>query len=170
MTEIISDALPLGAAVPRHADGLIDLQALLRALAESAVNEIMSARADLVCGQTGNSRNGCREREPKACVGSLTLRVPKLRPRSFFPDEVIKHRSRCVQAFPSEASRLRLVGAVMCDRDEAWSSSRCVSEARMAELYDGPAPAAGTPCPAGLEEARATIEAGLVLADSVEAA
>ncbi len=29
----------------------------------------------------------------------------------------IKRRSRVVQVFPSESSLLRLVGAVMCDRD-----------------------------------------------------
>lgn len=82
----------------------------------------------------------------------------------------IKRRSRVVQVFPSEKSLERLAGAVMCEMDESWSSSRYFSEARMRELGD-PAPgAAGRVGTAELEEARRTTEASLELADRVEAA
>lgn len=48
----------------------------------------------------------------------------------------IGRRSRVVQVFPSVASLERLAGAVMCDRDEAWSRSRYFSERVMSELPD----------------------------------
>lgn len=81
----------------------------------------------------------------------------------------IKRRSRVVQVFPSEKSLERLVGAVMCDMDEAWSSSRYFSEARMRELGGGGA--SGREVTGELLAAtRRAIEASLELADKVEAA
>ena len=47
----------------------------------------------------------------------------------------IKRRSRVVQVFPSRASLMRLVGAVMADVDESWQQSRYFSEAKMDELW-----------------------------------
>ena len=82
----------------------------------------------------------------------------------------IKRRSRVVQVFPSEGSLMRLVGAVMCDMDEAWSASRYFSEARMRELPAGGGPAASRPAPTGadVEAARRALESSLELADRVE--
>lgn len=40
----------------------MNMQELLRQLAESVANEIMSAEAGQLCEATGNSRNGYRER------------------------------------------------------------------------------------------------------------
>ena len=82
----------------------------------------------------------------------------------------IKRRSRVVQVFPSEKSLERLVGAVMCDMDEAWSSSRHFSEARMRELGDEGRHVVREVTAELLEGARRTIEASLELADMVEAA
>lgn len=48
-----------------------------------------------------------------------------------------RRRSRAVQAFPSEASLTRLVGAVLCEQDEEWSGSRYLSEEKISELYGG---------------------------------
>lgn len=59
------------------------------------MNEVMSAEADEVCSASGNSRNGYRERRLVTCVGTLTLRVPKLRVGSFFPEDVVE-RYQCV--------------------------------------------------------------------------
>ena len=86
----IPEAAAIPPALPRFEDGFINMQELLRALAESVVNEIMSAEADQLCDATGNSRNGYRERRLVTCVGTLTLRIPKLRVGSFFPDDVIE--------------------------------------------------------------------------------
>ena len=73
------------ATMPRFEDGCINLQELLRQLAESVINEIMSAEADQLCEATKNSRNGYRERKLITCVGTLTSGIPKLRIGSFSP-------------------------------------------------------------------------------------
>lgn len=67
----IPEAAAIPPALPRFEDGFINMQELLRALAESVVNEIMSAEADQLCDATGNSRNGYRERRLVTCVGTL---------------------------------------------------------------------------------------------------
>ncbi len=82
---ILSDPTPDMLAMPRFDDGAIDMQELLRRLAEQVVNAVMDAEADQLCGGGANSRNGYRERSLAACVGTLTLRIPKLRSGSFFP-------------------------------------------------------------------------------------
>ena len=86
MDSIADVAAPEAAlAIPRFEDGFVNMQELLRQLAESVVNEIMSAEADQLCGATGNSRNGYRDRRPVTCVGVLNLRIPKLRAGSSSP-------------------------------------------------------------------------------------
>ena len=72
-------------AMPRFEDGAINLQGLIRRLAEDVVNGIMDAEADQMCEATGSSRNGYRTRMLKTCVGELFLRVPKLRSGSGVP-------------------------------------------------------------------------------------
>ncbi len=75
-------------AMPRFADGTTSMQELLRQLAESVATGIMSAEADELCASSGSSRNGYRERKLLTCIGTLTLRIPKLRTGSFFPEDV----------------------------------------------------------------------------------
>lgn len=72
--------------------------------------------------------------------------------------------------FPSEGLLKRLVGAVVCEQDKAWFSSRYLSETRMWELGDRLPGTDGTVGPERLEEAHRTIEVSLELADGVEAA
>ena len=86
--EILSDPTPDMLAMPRFDDGAIDMQELLRRLAEQVVNAVMDAEADQLCGGGATSRNGYRERSLATCVGTLTPRIPKLRSGSFFPDDV----------------------------------------------------------------------------------
>ncbi len=52
-----------------------------------------------------NSRNGYRERALAACVGTLTLRIPKLRPCSLFPEDVIDRHPRVDGALVDLCSR-----------------------------------------------------------------
>ena len=59
--------------MPRFDDDTIDMQELLRRLAEQVVNAVMDAEADQLCGGA-NSRNGYRERALATCVGTLTRR------------------------------------------------------------------------------------------------
>lgn len=96
--EILSDPTPDMLAMPRFDDGAIDMQELLRRLAEQVVNAVMDAEADQLCGGGGNSRNGYRERSLATCVGTLTLRIPKLRSGSFFPEDVLERYQRVDRA------------------------------------------------------------------------
>jgi transposase-like protein len=98
-----------GATMPRFQDGTINMQELLRQLAESVVNEIMDAEADQMCGE-GNSRNGYRERKLVTCVGTLTLRVPKLRVGSFFPDDVLTRYQRADRALVAAVAEMYATG------------------------------------------------------------
>ncbi|ERL09881.1 transposase, mutator-like family protein [Olsenella profusa F0195] len=74
------------------------MQELVRQLAESIANEIMSTEADEVCAGGANSRNGYRERRLATCVGTPALRVPKPGSGSFFPDDVIERYQRVDRA------------------------------------------------------------------------
>ena len=60
--EILSDPTPDMLAMPRFDDGAIDMQELLRRLAEQVVNAAMEAEADPLRGGGANSRNGYQER------------------------------------------------------------------------------------------------------------
>ena len=79
-----------------------------------------------------------------------------------------------MQAFPSEESLKRPVGAVTCEQDEIWSGSRYFAYDKTQELYDGKPrkPKEGPERPAAelAEEAKGMILASLALADRVEAA
>ena len=99
-------AAQAAAAMPRFDDGLINMQELLRLLAEQVANGIMDSEADQPCGETGNSRNGYRERMLKTCVGELTLRVPKLRSGSFFPEDVIERYQRVDRALAAAVAEM----------------------------------------------------------------
>lgn len=95
--------------LPRFQDGTINPRELLRQLAESIANEIMDAEADQMCGES-NSRNGYRERKPATCVGTLTLRVPKLRQGSFFPDDLLTRYQRADRALIAAVAEMYATG------------------------------------------------------------
>jgi putative transposase len=106
----IAEQAVAACALPRFADGTINMQELLRQLAETVVNEVMSAEADEVCGASGNSRNGYRERSLKTCVGTLTLRIPKLRTGSFFPEDVVERYQRVDRALVAAVAEMYATG------------------------------------------------------------
>lgn len=108
--EILSDPTPDMLAMPRFDDGAIDMQELLRRLAEQVVNAVMDAEADQLCGGGANSRNGYRERGNATCVGTLTLRIPKLRTGSFFPDDVIERYQRVDRALVAAVAEMYATG------------------------------------------------------------
>lgn len=108
--EILSDPTPDMLAMPRFDDGAIDMQELLRRLAEQVVNAVMDAEADQLCGGGANSRNGYRERSLATCVGTLTLRIPKLRTGSFFPDDVIERYQRADRALVAAVAEMYATG------------------------------------------------------------
>lgn len=96
--------------MPRFEDGSVNLQELVRRLAEDVANAIMAAEAERLCGETGNSRNGYRERELKTCVGTLTLKVPKLRRGSFFLEDVIERYQRVDRALAGCVAEMYATG------------------------------------------------------------
>jgi hypothetical protein len=83
--------------LPFREDGTIDLVELGRRQIEAMVNRIMDLQADELCGE-GNRRNGYRERGLLTPVGEITLRIPKLREGTYFPDELIRPYSRVNRA------------------------------------------------------------------------
>lgn len=96
--ESLAESMPGQATMPRFEDGSINLRELIRRLAEDVVNAIMGAEADQLCSGGANSRNGYRERNLATCVGDITLRIPKLRSGSFFPEDVVERYQRVDRA------------------------------------------------------------------------
>lgn len=83
--------------LPFRDDGTIDLPELGRIQLEQMVNQIMDWQADEICGK-GNRRNGYRERGLLTPFGKITLRIPKLREGTYFPDEILHPYSRVDRA------------------------------------------------------------------------
>ena len=104
--KILSDPTPDMLAMPRFDDDAIDMQELLRRLAEQGVNAAMDAETDQLCGGWANSRNGYREHDLATCVGMLTPRIPKLRSGSFFPDDVIERHRRVNRALVAAVAEM----------------------------------------------------------------
>ena len=74
------------------------LTGLARALLEAGVNEMMAAQAVAACEAAGTTRNGFRERRLETQVGTITLRIPKLRRGTYFPDGLVERWSRVDRA------------------------------------------------------------------------
>lgn len=83
--------------LPLREDGTVDLNEMMRRELESMVNQIMDWQADELCGE-GNRRNGYRERKLATVLGEITMRIPKLREGTYFPDELIRPYSRVDRA------------------------------------------------------------------------
>lgn len=110
--EILSDPTPDMLAMPRFDDDVIDMQTLIRRLAEQVANATMDAEADRQCSGGAKGRNGYRESSLATFVGTLTLRFPKLHTGSFFPQDAIEP----VPLAP--ANDIRLVDAAVRSRSE----------------------------------------------------
>lgn len=93
----LEHGIPKVYEMPRFDDGMINIQELIRIMAESIVNEIMDAQAEDACAD-GNQRNGYRKRKLTTSVGTINLRIPKLRHGSYFPEELIVRYSRVDRA------------------------------------------------------------------------
>ena len=114
-------------AMPRFEDGSVNLRELMRRIAEDVVNAIMNAEADQLCAGGANSRNGYRERNPVTCVGDITMRIPKLRSGSFFPEDVVERYQRVDRAVVSaigcdEGGWRRVLGLLVVDTEsyDSW--------------------------------------------------
>ena len=91
---------------------------VLRELLEAFVNVLMSAEADAVCAAPSgkvspervNRRNGYRDRPFDTRVGSIELRIPKLRSASYFPDWLLERRKRAETALTTVVATCYLLG------------------------------------------------------------
>lgn len=96
--------------IPRFDDGMVNIQELIRIMAESLVNEVMDAQAEDACAD-GNQRNGYRERTLVTSVGAMNLRIPKLRRGSYFPEDLLVRYSRVDRAVIAAVSEMVTNGA-----------------------------------------------------------
>lgn len=124
--------------MPRFDDGMVNISELIRVMAQALVNEVMDAQADEACSN-GNQRNGYRERALVTCVGAITLRIPKLRAGSFYPDDLLTRWSRTDRAVIAAVSEMvtngvstrkvqRIAGSMGIDAMSASQVSRiCAS-------------------------------------------
>ena len=94
-----------GAQMPRFDDGMVNMAELIRVMAESPVDEAMDSQADEAC-EAGNRRNGYRERRLTTSVGTINLRIPKLRAGSYFPEDLIERYSRADRAVVAAVSEM----------------------------------------------------------------
>lgn len=130
------------------------LTGLARALLEAGVNEMMAAQADAACEATGTTRNGFRERRLETQVGTITLRIPKLRQGTYLPDGLVERWSRVDRAVICAVAEMyalgvstRKVGKVLermgADRLSKDAVSRICSalDAEVAELRSRQLPA-----------------------------
>ncbi|KAB1651082.1 IS256 family transposase [Adlercreutzia muris] len=95
----------VGHDMPRFGDGMVNIQEPIRIMAESIVNEVMDAQAEDACAD-GDQRNGCRERTLVASVGAISLRIPKLRRGSYFPEDLPVRYSRADRAVVAAVSEV----------------------------------------------------------------
>lgn len=94
METLHEEALAAAGARP---DGTIDINAAMRSMLEGLLNAVMDEQAS----ELSVLRNGYRERGLDTHVGTVRLRIPKLREGSYFPDDVVRCWSRTDTALAS---------------------------------------------------------------------
>ena len=83
--------------LPIREDGTTGINEMTGHQLEAMADQVTGWQADELCGE-GNRSRGCRKRRPAATVGEITLRIPKLREGTYFPDELIRPYSRVDRA------------------------------------------------------------------------
>ena len=90
-------------------------------------------------------RNGYRDRPLDTRLGTLNLRVPKLRQGSYFPGFLEPRRTSekalvaVIQEawiFPNEASVTRLIGAVLLEQNDEWQTQNRYMQVEAFERID----------------------------------
>ena len=113
----------------------------------------MDAEADQLCG----GDNGHRKRGLTTCVGTLTLRIPKLRSGSFFPEDVLVRYQRVDGALVAAAAEIQVL---LGGKDERALRRRAPSgnrRSRQAGAGGGGSPAAARIRPRACGQGRAGI-------------
>jgi putative transposase len=106
MESVAASSMSAAASMPRFGDGSVNLQELARQLVEQVVNKVMSTEADMACEDVGTARNGYRDRKLNTCIGTLNLRIPKVRNGCFFPEDVIERYSRTDRALVAAVAEM----------------------------------------------------------------
>ena len=106
MDSVTVDAAVAAMEMPRLGDGTVNLMELGRALLEQIVNEVMRAMAEAAAEDAGTSRNGYRDRRLETAIGTLELRIPKLRAGTFFPQDLLERYSRTDKAMAAAISEM----------------------------------------------------------------
>ncbi|MCA1709329.1 MAG: IS256 family transposase, partial [Actinobacteria bacterium] len=91
---------------------------VLREIMRNAVGLLMSSEADSTCNAAygersedrTNSRNGYRARRWDTRVGTIDLKIPKLRTGTYFPDWLLEPRRRAEKAFIAVIADCYLAG------------------------------------------------------------
>ncbi|WP_455137787.1 IS256 family transposase [Thermophilibacter sp.] len=115
--------------------GRIDINAALRSLLEGLLNAVMDEQAS----ELGVPRNGYRGRSLDTCVGRVTLRIPKLREGTYFPEGVIERWSRTDTALASAVCDMWAAG-VSTRKVEAVAEDlglESMSRSRVSRLCEG---------------------------------
>lgn len=94
METLHEEALAAAGARP---NGTIDISAAMRSMLKGLLNAVMDEQAL----ELGVLRNGYRERGFDTRVGTVTLRIPKLREGGYFPEDVVRRWSRTDTALAS---------------------------------------------------------------------
>lgn len=87
-------------------DGTIDLNATAKTLLENLLNTVMDEQAR----ELGVPRNGYRHRSLDTTLGKITLKIPKLRSGSYFPDDIVSRWSRTDTALASAICEMWVAG------------------------------------------------------------
>ena len=116
--------------LPRRGDGSVDLNAAARSLLEGCLNALMDEQASELAEATGTQRNGHRERSLDTCVGTLTLRIPKLRRGTYFPDDVVSRWSRTDTAMASAVCDMWAAGVSTRKVERVAAEMGCASMSR----------------------------------------
>lgn len=116
-------------------DGTLDINGALRKLLENLLNAIMDEQAN----ELGVPRNGYRERSLDTCVGTIALRIPKLREGSYFPADVVQRWSRTDTALASMICEMWTAG-ISTRKVETIANQmgiRSLSRSRVSRLCEG---------------------------------
>lgn len=120
MTKSTVDAIETASNVLQTSHPNLLLQTLLRAL-----TTMMDSEVSALCGasfgerspERSNVRNGYRDRVLETTMGTLELKIPKLREGSYFPS-FLEPRRRWEQAFVSVVSEAYIKGVSTRKVDE----------------------------------------------------
>ena len=87
------------------------MRKLIRRLTEQTVKAVTDAETDQPCAADANSRNRYSERSlPVLSLGTLKLRMPRLRTGSFFPDDAIERHRRVDRALVAALAEMYATG------------------------------------------------------------